>query len=71
MNRRSFIAALAALSLVGRLAPKAKAVTLPFPFAGDPRFHGGMRLVVYRTGAQDGQTMTMQVSRDGKTWHRA
>jgi hypothetical protein len=37
-----------------------------FPLAGDQRFYGGMRLLV--VGTNPVGSMTMQVSKDDKTW---
>jgi hypothetical protein len=86
MDRRRFLTALAALPFLRRLAPRPvpvltttaseylrryySPVMVPFPFAGDPKFYGGMALLVSGGGSSAG-TVTMEVSRDGETWWKA
>lgn len=83
MNRRRFLAALAAIPFLRRLAPKSVTADgggpsevrirvrnySPFPFAGDPHFYGGMQLRAI--GLSGSGPTTWEVSDDGEPWRPA
>lgn len=74
MNRRSFLAKLAALPIVAKVAPKLRAVDMPAPLRIKARGvfeSAGPRFVRYRITAKSpgGGSVVFQGSRDLQNWH--